>query len=258
MDAADEFRRVVSQFPGYSAADRAQFLMGDAYAMAGDDELARQSFEQFLVFFGDSELRPTVRFRLGMTYFAQEEYFRAATNFTDVLEQDPEGEMAKASLYNLALSRRLMGSNTEAAAEFARYSERYPGDERAAEVAYQLGDIHDLAGRTEDAVTALDEALAAGPEPALATEIRFRLGTCKEKLADPTGALAAYAAAAKSQQKSDPFRLSAIARSAGLYEEAEEYAKALAAYRDLMINAVDPELVAAATGRASEIEAFIE
>ena len=51
--------------------------------------------------------------------------------------------------------------------------------------------------------------------------------------------------------------LSAVARSAGLYEETEDYPKALAAYRDLMDYAEDPELVAAATGRATELEAFI-
>jgi TolA-binding protein len=258
MDAADEFRRVVSQFPGYSAADRAQFLMGDAYAMANDRDQAQQSFEQFLVFFGDSELRTTVRFRLGMIYFEQEEFFRAATNFTGVLERDPEGDMARASLYNLALCRRLMGSNAEAAIEFARYNERYPNDKRSAEVAFQLGDIHDLAGQTDQAIQALEQAIAAGPEPALRTEIYYRLGACKEKLADGPGALDAYARAAGSKKKSDPFRLSAIARSAGLHEEAEDYPKALAAYRDLMDNSEDPELVAAATGRASELAAALK
>ncbi len=258
MDAADEFRRVVSQFPGYSAADRAQFLMGDAYAMADDQAQAQQSFEQFLVFFGDSELRTTVRFRLGMIYFGQEEYFRAALNFTDVLERDPDSDMAKASLYNLALSRRLMGSHAEAAIDFVRYQERYPGDARAAEAAFQLGDIHDLAGRTQEAAATLEQALAASPEPTLRTEIYYRLGACREKLADRPGALAAYAKAAASKQKSDPFRLSAIARSAGLYEESEDYPKALAAYRDLMDNAEDPELVAAATGRASELAAVLK
>jgi tetratricopeptide (TPR) repeat protein len=166
--------------------------------------------------------------------------------------------MAKASLYNLALSRRLMGSNAEAALDFTRYQERYPGDERAAEVAYQLGDIHELAGQNDQAITALEQALAAGPEASLRTEINYRLGVCREKTGDLQGALDAYAMAASSKLKSDPFRLSAIARSAGLHEEAEDYRQALAAYRDLMDNAEDPDLVAAATGRASELEAVLK
>jgi TolA-binding protein len=199
-----------------------------------------------------------VMFRLGMIYFTQEEFFRAAMNFTDVLERDPEGDMSKASLYNLALCRRLMGSNAEAAIEFARYRERYPNDERAAEVAFQLGDIHDLAGETDQAIANLEQALAAGPEAGLRTEIYYRLGACHEKLANGPRALTAYAKAAKSKKKSDPFRLSAVARSAGLYEEAEDYQKALVAYRDLMDNSDDPELVAAATGRASELATVLQ
>ena len=71
-------------------------------------------------------------------------------------------------------------------------------------------------------------------------------------------ALAAYANAARSKSKSDPFRLSAVVRSAGLYEDAEDYPRALAAYRDLMDNSDDPELVAAATGRASELAAVLK
>ena len=33
-DAAESFRRVVSQFPSYSEADRAQYLMADSYSRA--------------------------------------------------------------------------------------------------------------------------------------------------------------------------------------------------------------------------------
>ena len=109
-----------------------------------------------------------------------------------------------------------------------------------------------------EAVLALEKAIASKPEATLRTEIYYRLGTCREKLSDQPGALEAYTRAASSKQKTDPFRLSAIARSAGLYEEAEDYHKALAAYRDLVDNADDPELVAAAKGRASELAAVLK
>ena len=59
----------------------------------------------------------------------------------------------------------------------------------------QLGDIYDLTGQTAQAVQALEQALAAGPESGLRAEICFRLGSCREKVADRAGALAAYAQA---------------------------------------------------------------
>jgi TolA-binding protein len=256
--AADEFRRVVSQFPGYSAADRAQFLMADSHAQAGDSAAARQAFEQFLLFFVDSELRTTVNFRLGMIYFENSEYMRAAINFTGVLDRDPAEEMFSASLYNLALCKRLMANHAEAVVEFERYRERYPGNERAAEVAYQLGDIYDLTGNTQKAITELENAIAAGPSEPLLAEINYRLGGCKEKAGDQQGAISAYERGAASRDKDNPFRLSAVARCAVIYDERESYREALAAYRDLIENASDPELVAAAAGRATELAAVVE
>ena len=64
--------------------------------------------------------------------------------------------------------------------------------------------------------------------------------------------------AATTNDPSDPDRLPAVARRAAIYEQQEPNDKALVAYRDLMKNARDPELVDAASGRAAEIAAVIE
>ena len=56
----------------------------------------------------------------------------------------------------------------------------------------------------------------------------------------------------------DPYRLSAVARSAAIYEDQEDYAGALDAYRDLIRNSSDEELVAVAQTRADELEAFLQ
>jgi hypothetical protein len=56
----------------------------------------------------------------------------------------------------------------------------------------------------------------------------------------------------------DPYRLSAVARGAAIFEDQEDYEGALAAYRDLIRNANDQELVAVAQIRADELEDFIQ
>ena len=68
----------------------------------------------------------------------------------------------------------------------------------------------------------------------------------------------AFCKASESGDRTDPFRLSAVARCAAFHEEDGDYEKALAAYRDLIKNARDSELVAAANTRASELEAAIQ
>jgi len=253
-DAAEGFRHVVSQFPGYSAADRAHFLMADAQGQAGHGEEARNAYEQFLSYFPESELRPTVQFRLGLLRFEDKDYMRAAILFTRVLEDSVPTEVSAASRYNLALCQRLLGQPDAALAELERYRQAHPGDERAAAVALQMGDLHEAAGLTEQALREFELGLATEPDAPMKAELGFRAGRCRERLGDADGALRAYRLAAAAGAGGDAFRLSAVARCAALFEEKKDYAQALAAYRDIARNAKDPELVAAANQRLSQLE----
>ncbi len=256
-DAAEEFRRVVSQFPGYEAADRAHFLMAESYSNTGDSEQARLAYEQFLMFFPGSEIRPTVRFRLGSLRFVGGDYMQAAVDFTSVLTADVSEEMRSASLYNLALCRRMLGEDEAARTLLERYRQEHPpGDEREAEVAYHLGDIYESSGQTELAIEEYSRALAMKPPKALATEIHYRLGACREQLGDEELAISSYSKAIAAEEKSDAFRLSALVRCAALYEKMGKYDKAASAYRDLIQNAEDDDLVIAAKERMSELEAL--
>jgi tetratricopeptide (TPR) repeat protein len=122
-------------------------------------------------------------------------------------------------------------------------------------VAFQLGDLNELQGHADLAAKEYDRALASRPRAALAVEAAFRLGRSREQLGDTDGALKAYQLAAQSTDRDQPFRLSAVARLAALYEARREISRAVAAYRDIMQNAKDKELVAAAAGRVSQLEA---
>jgi TolA-binding protein len=248
---------VVSQFPGFSAADQAQFLLADSYAQAKQADEAQRAYEQFLSFFPGSDLRPTVQFRLGLMQFEEKDFSRAAVSFTLALQDSASPEVTAATLYNLALCHRLLAQGDEARAELERYRASFPGDARAAEVAYQLGDLADAAGKPEEAAREFEAGLAAHPPAALAPELAYRLGRAREQLADASGALKAYVQASLTGGRSDPFRLSAVARCAALYESKRQYSRALESYRDLIRNAKDRELIAAATERASQLEANV-
>jgi tetratricopeptide (TPR) repeat protein len=230
--------------------------MADSYRQAGSSREALLAYEQFLSFFPESEFRPTVSFRLGSIRFEEESYLQAAVDFTGVIDADAPKEIAAAALYNLAICRRMLGDAEEARRTLELYRERYSsGDERAAEIAYQLGDIHDKAGRTEEALAEFSAALAAKPADELAVELNYRAGLCAEQGGDADGAIKAYRRAIGSTDKDDAFRLLAVARCAALYEDKGETGKALAAYRDLIENSKDEELVLAARERASQLKA---
>ena len=251
--AAEDFRRVVSQFPSYSDADKAHYLMADSYSRAGKTDEARAACEQFVSYFPKSEYVGPMQLQLGAARFAEGDYMRAALDFNAVLSDSTAKEVKTAAQYNLALCHRMLGEPDKAAAMLEEYRSTHPRDERSVEVAHQLGIIHEDAGRFKEAITEYNRALEQKMPGATLVEIRYRLGLCREKLGDDRGAMAAYALAAGHTDKADTYRLSAIARSAALHEKHKDYPPALAAYRDLIKNATDPEIVAAAKERAHEL-----
>jgi TolA-binding protein len=252
-EAAEQFRRVVSQFPGYSAADHAQFLLADSYALAKANDDAKLAYEQFLSFFPNSELAPTVYFRLGLMRFEAKDYAQAAISFTRVLEDSAAPDVRAASRYNLALCNRLIGQTDEARVALEQYRKDFPNDSRAAEVAFQLGDLDEAAGNVDEAVKEFKTALDHKPSMSLGIEIYYRVGRLYEQKGEITAALRAYESAMAAPDRDHPYRLSAVARSAALYEAKKDFPRALAAYRDIMRNAKDPELVAAAEDRATAL-----
>ncbi|HEU4366460.1 MAG TPA: tetratricopeptide repeat protein [Candidatus Krumholzibacteria bacterium] len=252
--AADAFRRVVSQFPSYSAGDRALYLMADSYSQAGRPAEARSAYEQFVSFFPKSEYRATVQLQLGASRFAEGDYMRAAVDFTAVLSDSVPAEVASAARYNLALCHRMLGEVEKSREMLEQYRADNPRDERAGDIAYQLGAIHEDAGRYQEAAREYDVALAGKLDASIRVEAQFRAGYCHEQSGDDKAALAAYARAARHDEKANPYRLSSLARSAALYEKNKDFGKALAAYKDLIKNATDPELVVAAKERANELE----
>jgi TolA-binding protein len=254
-EAADGFRQVVSRFPGYSAADQAQFLMADASAQAGDSEGARNAYEQFLSWFPNSEFAPTAGLRLGLLHFEAKNFAAAAVAFTRVLSDSAPSDVRAAARFDLALCHRQLGESEEARAEFGRYRAEFPSGSQTAEVIYQLADMDEAAENLPAAVQGFERALELGPRAALAAEIGYRLGRCLERQKDAKGAMRAYTRAAQSGDRTQPFRLSAVARLAALHESRREVTLAVEAYRDIVRNSKDKELVAAAEDRLSQLSA---
>jgi TolA-binding protein len=257
-ESAEEFRRVVSRYPSYDAVDRAQFLIGEAWSQAGNVDQSIQAYQQFLMFFPESELRTTVQFRLGLQLFEREDYMDAAVKFTAVVDQGDNEELRPAALFNLATAQQLLGDTAGSRASLERYRENYPTDERELEIALQLGNLNEAEGDWEAAITEYERALNTGVGEEAMAEVLYRVGQCREYLTDLDGALIAYKRAMSNGPSRDPYRLSAVARSAAIYEDQEDYAGALDAYRDLIRNSSDEELVAVAQTRADELEAFLQ
>jgi TolA-binding protein len=252
-EAAEDLRQVVSRFPAYSAADQAQFLMADALAHTDKKEDARNAYEQFLGYFPESDLRSTVSFRLGLLRFEAKEYMQAAVAFTTALEDSAPPEVSGPARYNLALCERQMGEPDQARADLERYRSEFPNGTQAAQAVFQLADLDEAAGRIPEAAAGFAQALAMKPGAGLEAEIAYRLGRCREQTKDVPGAIRAYGVARACTDLDQPYRLSALARLAALHESRREVTRALEAYRDIIRNSKDRELVVAAEDRVNQL-----
>lgn len=258
LEAGDEeragrlFNDLVGRYPDYSAADRAAFLAVEA-GEPGD----QAAWQRFLAHFPDSDLAPTARFRIASLRFEGGEYHQAARDFEQVLSLEAGDEIHAAALYNLALARQISGENEAAERALRSYRDaEYSQFGRDLEVARLLGELCEQDGRYMDAAEEYARVLAAAPDET-AVEMSYRAGACLVQAGRNAEALASFERSIACADKSNPYRLSALARAAALREQSGELKQALAAYRDLIEHAGDPTLVGAARERAHEIETVL-
>ena len=229
--------------------------MADAYARSGASEQARSAYDQFLSYFPDSDLRATASFRLGLLQFEAKEYMRAAVAFTTALADSAPPDVRDPARYNLALCHRQLGDLVAARAELERYREEFPTGLQASEAVFQIADLDEAAGEMAKAAAGFEQALSLKHSAVLGAEMAFRLGRCREQMNDVPGAIRAYQEARACPDRDEAFRLSALARLAALHESRKEYTRAIEAYRDIMKNSKDRELVVAAEDRVEQLSA---
>ncbi|MBU8870575.1 MAG: tetratricopeptide repeat protein [Gemmatimonadales bacterium] len=249
------FTELAGRYPSYSGADRASFLAADCREKSGDSEEALQNWMRFLDYFPTSELGPTARFRVASLHFQDGRYIQAGEDFQAVLKTEAEDEIHSASLFNLALCRRILGDGEGAGRALEEYRTRdFPAQKRDIQVARVLGEIHEETGRFGSAAAEYHRAIELGAEGTETVELNYLAGVCLDKAGDREGALGSYEQSIAYSEKSNTFRLSALAQTAALQEEGGDYRQALANYKDLIENAADPALLGAAQERATQLE----
>ena len=88
-----------------------------------------------------------VRFQRATQWFSQGKYDRAASGFDQIVQFEPEGRYASASLYNGALAHELLGNEQAALVRYRRLFETMPD---ASQVSMALIRASRIAGRAED------------------------------------------------------------------------------------------------------------
>jgi TolA-binding protein len=120
----------------------------DLYANAtrdyssGKREIAGQEFNEYLKWYGNTELAPNAQFYIGMIYYGQGNYEPAANAFDIVLEKYSKNPKTADSMYYKGLSLlRLPGRRNQAADEFKELVREFPNTDRAKDACRELTNL---------------------------------------------------------------------------------------------------------------------
>ena len=117
----------------------------DLYANASRDrssgklDLALQEFNDYLKYYGNTDLAPNAQFYVGMIHYSQSDFETAAQDFDMVLEKYSKNPKTEDALYYKGMSLlRMPGHKTQAGDEFKELIKEFPNTDRAKEACTQL------------------------------------------------------------------------------------------------------------------------
>ncbi|MBI3280618.1 MAG: outer membrane protein assembly factor BamD [Acidobacteria bacterium] len=104
---------------------------------AGNLDLAMQGFNEYLKYFGDTELAPNAQFYIAQIYYDRNDFDNALQSFDVVLEKYPENNKTPDAHYMKGMTLLKMTRRTDAAKEFLTVIQKFPQSEVAAKARAQ-------------------------------------------------------------------------------------------------------------------------
>lgn len=121
--------------PGMTAKAVYESAMTDR--SGGNLDLALRGFQEYLRYYGGTELAPNAQFYVGQIYYDKNEFNQALSAFDTVLEKYPENSKTADATYMKGMSLLKSGQRNEAAREFLNVITNFPNAEVTAKAKTQ-------------------------------------------------------------------------------------------------------------------------
>jgi soluble lytic murein transglycosylase len=158
-----EFEKLIDTHPRDAYVDDAWLARGWTHYLAGDDDMAVETYSQFVEENRYSGLASEALWWAANIRFWADDYERAEPLFAQLADNYFSSEYAADALYRAAVCRFRLGDYDEAEEKWRRYTVAYPAGELAAGAHFWRGRMHLEAGETLSASLAFSQALEAGP-----------------------------------------------------------------------------------------------
>lgn len=121
--------------PGMSAKAVYDSAMRDR--SGGNLDLAARGFQEYLKYYGGTELASNAQFYIGQIHYDKNEFMQSLQAFDAVLEKYPENNKTADAMYMKGMALLKSGQRNEAAREFLNVITKYPNAEVAAKARTQ-------------------------------------------------------------------------------------------------------------------------
>ncbi len=255
-EAIQAFKEILTLYPGSSYSMDAQFALAQAYVEKKDSQSANKEFTRFIQYFPDSPQLPEAVFNLAVGYFNLESYLSASDYFNQIIEQFPESDFHMAALQNIGWCFDRLGDKKKALHFLNSYVQKYPKGDDLQMIKLQIARIKADTGDFQKAI-AIFQKLKMSKDNEIAVEAAYRLGTANLDVQNVKAAKEAFNFAAKKGKIDNYYRLSALSQLGAIYETAQDWKPAIAAYKQLADSAPEESWVIAATERINALQPML-
>ncbi len=145
--AAEQFERVVIEFPNSKIADAALYNAAMTYEYKKEWSTAILSFNKLIANYGNSEFIEKCLFSIAKCYEQMSNWSKAALTYVEIFRRFPSSAHVKDALYNASLAYEKEENFLLAARMYEKYAETWPKDKDSPDVLFKAGELY---GKLED------------------------------------------------------------------------------------------------------------
>ncbi len=259
--AVRELRKLLLNYPGNAQSPMALLAIAHAQEYMKNLDGAIPEYESLLNLFPSSSFALDAAMRLGAIYYNREKYKDAAKKFQFAAEREAPKQVRADAAFNTAVSYKMAQSYGDAIHAYESFISNYDDDPRHFDALLDIAGIYKLKEEHLKAVEIYNKILESKNTKMTAVmkmEMYRQIGEIYLKsLNNKEKAMVAYSQLVPLVPQKHDIRLLGLAELAALYEEREDWLRALDIYKHIQASGGRKDWVASAVERAKDIQKYM-
>lgn len=258
--AAEEFRRVVSDFPAGNNAPSALFYQAESLYRAASYEDAVGAYTRFIDNYPKNESVRVAYLHLANSLYYLEKYPEAAKKYRELtMLGREEDEIVMTAYLNASLCYKKAEDWDNVIAINREFIKWFPKDPRARDAAVEIADAYEVQRQYGKVIETYQDMLKVMPDSdTLRIELQYKIAEFYLKQDNLEAGKLELKKLLLAQPLDNPWRLSGIARLAQEYENAKQPGDAVKMYEEIIRSTSDPKWVSVSQDRITAIEKDIQ